>query len=125
MYTPDVDLDPEPILVALRNALRPEVLEEASGDLARVIQAVRDRGKTGELRLKVKVKPHERIPDVVEVAGEVATKIPKPDPIPQQMWTADGGRLFDHDPAQDEIPGIRPVEETDDDPGEVREEETA
>lgn len=120
----DAPLQGKPFLAALQDALRPEVLADASEQMAALVQAVKDQRKKGSLTLRIDLAPDSRVSDIVMVTARVATSPPKPDPIPKLMWTADGGHLALSDPKQHEIPGIRAVDNsdiTDDDGGDALE----
>jgi hypothetical protein len=98
-----VELDPEPFLQALRTAMRPEVLLQATDDLGELIQAVKDVGKKGRLTLTIDVVPDQRDPDVVVVTADTAIKKPRPTPNGRLLWPLDGGRLSTKNPKQLEL----------------------
>lgn len=101
---------PDPFLVALSNSLRPEVLVEATDELARVIRSVHEHGKKGSLTLKLDLTPMKNNPEVAEVAASVTGKPARPAPRATPMWPTEDGRLSRKDPRQDELPfGPRPL----------------
>lgn len=100
----DVEGGPEPFLVALGKAIRPEVLAEAGDELARVVRSVETFGKKASLTLKVDLAPMKNNPDVAEVSATVTGKPAKPDPRATPMWPDGQGRLHRNDPRQQRLP---------------------
>jgi hypothetical protein len=102
---------PEPFLVALGKALRPEILARAGDDLGAVIAAVREQGKKGRLQLTIELSPMKNVPDAVEVTAKVKATPPEPPARAKAMWPTEAGRLETSDPRQQSLPGLRPVDD--------------
>jgi len=113
MSTTDVEeqqAGPEPFLVALGKALRPEVLARAGDELGAVIAAVKEQGKKGRLTLTVELSPMKNVPDAVEVTAKVKAAPPEPPARAKAMWPTESGRLAESDPRQAQLPGLRAID---------------
>lgn len=75
---------------------------EAQDKLQELVKQCRDTGKTGELTLKLKVKPGAH--GEMLVTGTSDAKVPKPDVVSTLFFDADNGDLLREDPKQPEIP---------------------
>lgn len=106
----------EDFLVALRKALRPEVLARAGDQLAEVVTAVAEHAKKGSLTLKLDLKPLGNGHEAVEVVATTKTSVPEPTPAVRFLWPTTRGRLETSDPRQQELPGIHAVTDTKDRP---------
>lgn len=94
-----VEDGPDDFLVALRKAVRPEVLAEAAAALAEVTAAVHEERAKGKFTLVLDFKPVKNTA-VVEVTATTKAAPPTPDPSPQLLWTTPSGRLQRSDPRQ-------------------------
>lgn len=76
---------------------------ELSRELAGIVQAVNEHGKTGTLTLKIKISP-SKIDGAVEVEDEVAAKPPEAPRDAALFFSDDDGNLSRRDPRQPELP---------------------
>lgn len=104
---------PEPFLLALNKALRPEILARAGDQLGEVIAAVREQGKKGRLTLTIDLAPMKNVPDAVEVTAKVKAAPPEPPARAKAMWPTEAGRLETSDPRQAQLPGLRAIDDDD------------
>lgn len=85
---------------------------EASDALHELVEAIEATGRGGELRIVLKIKPIGQGRQVT-VMDEVVVKAPQSE-RPLAIWFPDSGSLSRRDPNQAELPGMRPVPDTDD-----------
>lgn len=78
-----------------------ELVSEASKELAMLVKAVRDTGKSGEMTIKLKIRPSG---EAMEIIGTVpAPKIPKREPKATTFFDGEDGELTRNNPAQAEM----------------------
>lgn len=89
-----------PFTDVLRDIRKGRVVEAASDQLAEVVRGVLDTNKTGELTLKLSVKPQGKNDNAVVVSAKLSTKVPRGD-LPDALFFADlEGDLLRDDPTQ-------------------------
>lgn len=81
-----------------------DCLNEASNELGRLIQAVRETGRSGKLTIEMRIEPAGR-GDVSRVFIEdtITAKIPKPQKARALFFTTEEGGLQRKDPNQTEM----------------------
>lgn len=85
-------------------------LAELSGELSKVVAAVRQTGKTGALTLTLKVAPASKgTTDVLMVESAVKTRLPEPDRGMTVFYATENNQLVRNDPRQQMLP-LRVVE---------------
>lgn len=77
-------------------------LEKLTADLAEVVTAVCETGKTGKLTLKIDVKPNGM--HGVSLDDAIETKVPQEDRGQTLFFTDDEGGVHRRDPRQHEMP---------------------
>lgn len=94
------------VLDVLRQIRNGNLVYEMSRELEKLVEAVRDTRKGGELTLKIRVKPLKAGSDALDVDADVAAKAPNP-PRPVSIFypTADN-TLSRVDPRQMRLPGV-------------------
>ena len=94
-----------PFLNTLADVRAGGAVEDLDASLADVVQAVRNTGKTGELTLKLTIKPASK-GDIVTlfVDADIKTKLPRLDKGSTVFFADDTGSLTRRDPRQGEIP---------------------
>jgi hypothetical protein len=97
------------------------VAAEAATALQAVVQAVREHGGKGLVRLDLKIEPMKGGGTALAVAGEVTFKAPRPEPPSAIFFSDDNGNLSRDDPRQQQIPGLRTVGGKDIDPDKIKE----
>lgn len=113
---------PRPFINTLADVRAGGVIDDLDDILADVVQAVRNTGKTGELTLKLTIKPASK-GDICTlfVDADIKTKLPRLDKGSTVFFADDDNSLTRRDPRQSEIP-LRAI----DDPKEpIRNLETA
>jgi hypothetical protein len=95
---------PRPFFEVLRELRAGKTNDDLAENLAQILAAVRQTGKSGELTLKLKVKPPRAGGGTYcMIEDSIATKIPKLDHGDTVFFhTADGG-LSRQDPSQQEL----------------------
>lgn len=74
-------------------------MDEATEQLGKLIMAVEQTGKGGEMLLRIKVKPAAKDSSLITITDEIATKEPKMDRAPTLMFAnKDNGSLTLDDP---------------------------
>ena len=92
-------------LVALRwGTLHDELTDE----LNKLVQVCGDTGKTGELTLKLKLKPGSG--GQIEVVDDLTVKSPKPTKTTSIMFATVENNLTREDPRQQSLEGLRSVD---------------
>lgn len=87
----------------LRDIRKGRVVDSASEELARVVRAVLDTEKPGELTLKLKIKPQGKNDNALIVSVAVASKVPQAS-LPDGLFFADlEGDLLRDDPTQQRL----------------------
>ena len=72
-------------------------------DMADLVKAINDFGKSGSITLKLELKPERGSSGevvMIDVKPDISVKLPKPDMIGQRMWPTVDGDLLRHDPDQ-------------------------
>lgn len=101
-----------PFTEMLSGLQRGVVADEAATELAEVTRAVRETGKKGQVILKLTIAPYKGNDEIVNVTGEVSSKIPKPDPAASVFYFSDDGQLTRDDPnalplfPERDVPGV-------------------
>ncbi len=76
------------------------ILEDASAELRRVVQGVKDTGKAGVLTIQIGVKPASKGQSAVVLVDKVTAKVPSEE-VEASFWFAtDEGGLQKDDPRQ-------------------------
>jgi hypothetical protein len=97
-----------------------QAVEDLTEELNRIVAAVQDTGKGGELKLSIAIKPPaRRDSNAMEVGYTISAKVPKMPAGKTIMFATPSGDLIREDPRQASLPGIREV--VDRSTGEVRE----
>lgn len=81
--------------------------DELSEAMNQLTQACTEAGKTGELVLKIKLKPN--FSGQVEILDDLTLKLPKPVRGTSIFFATPEGNLQREDPRQGELEGIREV----------------
>ena len=76
---------------------------EASAALHELTRACQDLEKSGELKIKITVKPDKGNQGQVQVIAEIDSKIPRPVPGSNIMFTTPEGLMQITDPAQGKL----------------------
>ena len=100
-----------PFINTLADVRAGGVVDDLDDTLANVVQAVRNTGKTGELTLKLTIKPASK-GDIFTlfVDADIKTKLPRLDKGSTVFFADDDNSLTPRDPRQAEIP-MRAVDE--------------
>lgn len=78
--------------------------DEATEELAKLVKAVRETGKKGELTIKLAVKMIDQsAEDTVLITPTVAAKLPSPEPRRNVFYSTHDGDLLRNDPNQGEL----------------------
>lgn len=85
--------------------------EKLSEKLNEVTRKAQEHGKSGEIVLKLKVKPAGSIGTLVDITGKVTAKIPDGDLPGSILFAKDDGTLHVEDPRQLKLKTIAPVRE--------------
>lgn len=93
-----------PIVDTLRDLRQGAVLDEASEELHRIVQAVRDTGKAGKLTITLTVKPFDKNADILNIEDKVVAVVPAPVKGGTVMFATAEGNLSRRDPRQGELP---------------------
>lgn len=92
-----------PFTDVLRDIRRGRVVDAASEDLAKVVRAVLDTNKPGELTLKLTIKPQGKGDNALIVSAKLSTKEPQA-ALPDALFFADfDGDLLRDDPTQNRM----------------------
>lgn len=83
--------------------------EEATEALNDLVHATTETGKTGELVLKIKMKPIGGKAGQMELDTEVKTKLPSPTRGKTILFTTPDNNLSRQDPRQQSLEGVRDV----------------
>lgn len=83
--------------------------EKLSEKLNEVTRKAREHGKSGEITLKIKVKPAGSIGTMVDITGKVTAKIPDGDLPGSILYAQDDGTLHVDDPRQLKLRTVAPV----------------
>lgn len=103
------------------NALRyGQLHQELTDNLHKLTKACQDTGKTGEMILKIKIKPGKA--GQMELIDEIKTKLPEFERGSTILFTTPEGVLQREDPRQLKLEGLRMV---DHETGEIKEIKTA
>lgn len=92
----------------LRDMRFGETLDELSDEFNKLVQAVEDTGRPGEIILSIKLKPSTA--GAIEVTDLIKTKLPPPQKGTSLFFATPEGNLVRNDPRQSEIPGLKQVE---------------
>lgn len=84
--------------------------DELNDKLRELVLAVAQSGKSGSISLTIKIKPASK-GGPLEVHDDVKMTLPRPDRSSTYLYNTDDGGLTRNDPAQEELPGIRAVED--------------
>jgi hypothetical protein len=76
---------------------------EASEALQKVVEAVRETGKAGEVTVRIKVQPFKGDRNRMIVTDEIKAKAPDPDREAAIWYAAEGGKLQREDPRQQRL----------------------
>lgn len=77
---------------------------QASDSLEKLVRAVRETNKSGELTIVLKIKPRGRDAGQVEVTGTVKLSAPIADVAPSMFFATDKGELLRDNPSQSHFP---------------------
>lgn len=95
---------PRPFLETLRELRAGRTLDDLAENLAEIVTAVRATGKSGELTLKLKVKPPKAGgSSYLMVEDSIAAKVPKLDHGDTVFFHTRDGGLSRQDPSQAEL----------------------
>lgn len=92
---------------------------DATAELAKVVQAVADLGKSGKLVVELLVEPADQDGRVVAIGGRITAKPPQPNPAVSIYYPDEAGGLHRDDPYQKRLPGLKPGERVDAGTGEI------
>lgn len=84
-----------------------ETLDEISEEFNKLVSAVENTGKQGELTFKVKLKPSSS--GAIEVIDDITSKIPKLARGTSLFFATPEGNLVRNNPRQDDLPGLKEV----------------
>ena len=78
----------------------------ADAQLADLVAAVKEHGRSGELRLSIKLKPATDADEVQQVvaSGSITLKLPAPKSVESILFTANDDGLSLRDPRQPNLP---------------------
>ena len=94
-----------PFFHTLRELRAGMTLEDLSGEMAKVVQAVRETGKKGSLTLTLTVKPPRKGGAVyLTVEDEITAKVPTLDHSDTVFFFGPNGALTRSDPSQQDLP---------------------
>lgn len=88
--------------LALGELRKGNAVSDLSAEMARVVQAVTETGKPGELNLKLIIRPNKD-GETVSITDKIAPKIPKPDTKATNFFTGEDGQLTRDNPRQPDI----------------------
>lgn len=115
-----------PILKTERQTLEnflsqvPDVSEDTRDTLNDLVHACTETGKTGEMTLKIKIKPIAGKAGQVEIDANVTAKMPQPTRGKTILFANEKNGLQRTDPRQQTIDGVRTVTEEADQQRKVR-----
>ena len=89
----------KPITETLRHVRGGLLITEASEQLAEVVKAVENTGKSGKLIIELQVKKLSRS-GALEVIDKVTAKVPAEAPLSTMMYPTPDGNLITEDPRQ-------------------------
>lgn len=90
----------------MRDVRGGEVLEDLSNKLQELVAAVQSTGGSGELSLKISVKPMKGSTEAVVVTDDIKCKTPVLKSAGTVMFPTPEGNLQRNHPKQDDLPGI-------------------
>ena len=88
-----------PITDTLRHVRGGELIDEASEQLAKVVQAVDATGKAGTLTIKLRIKKISRS-GALEILDDVTSVVPEDEKLTTLMFPTPEGNLVTSDPRQ-------------------------
>ncbi len=94
------------VLDVLKQIRQGHLVYEMNQEVEKVVEAVRDTRKGGELTLKIKIKPLKAGSDALDVDAEVTAKIPKPPRPVSIFYPTQDNTLSRTDPRQMRLPGV-------------------
>jgi hypothetical protein len=80
------------------------LIDEVTEAIAEAAQAVVMTQKAADVTIKIKLRPGRHAENAIELVGECANKIPKPDVKPSMFFMDDDGSLLRNDPNQHDLP---------------------
>jgi hypothetical protein len=87
-----------------------ETIDELSEEFNKLVQAVENTGRAGELTLQIKLKPSTA--GAIELTDLVKVKLPPQQKGTSLFFATPEGNLVRNDPRQKEIPGLKEVAAT-------------
>jgi len=90
----------------MREVRAGQVLEELDTKLQQLVQSVQSTGGSGELVLKISVKPMKGSTEACVVTDDIKLKVPEIKNAGTVMFPTPEGNLSRKHPRQEEIPGI-------------------
>jgi hypothetical protein len=100
-----------PFMDTLRELGRGDCHDELTEEMAKLVQTVRERGKAGELTLKVKLKPAGKgESDMLVLEHAISTKLPPRERPQTIMFATEDGELTRRDPRQMDLEDLRPID---------------
>jgi len=96
-----------PFTDVLRDMRFGETIEELGIEFNKLVQAVEDTGRGGEMTLSIKLKPSTA--GAIELTDVVKVKLPPPQKGTSLFFATPEGNLVRNDPRQKEIPGLKEV----------------
>jgi hypothetical protein len=96
-----------PFTDVLRDMRYGETLDELGEEFNKLVQAVENTGRAGELTLSIKLKPSTA--GAIEVTDLVKVKMPPQQKGTSLFFATPEGNLMRNDPRQKEIPGLKEV----------------
>ncbi|MDB5988887.1 MAG: hypothetical protein JWQ10_290 [Herbaspirillum sp.] len=97
-----------PFTDVLRDMRFGETLDELGEEFNKLVQAVENTGRAGEMTLQIKLKPSTA--GAIELTDLVKVKLPAPQKGTSLFFATPEGNLVRNDPRQKEIPGLKEVE---------------
>lgn len=79
---------------------------ELDQEIERLVEAVKDTGKGGEITLKLTVKPLKAGSKTLDVGGAVKSKLPEKPHDASIFYATQDNRLVRNDPDQMQMPGM-------------------
>lgn len=96
-----------PFTDVIRDMRFGETLEELSEEFNKLVQAVENTGRPGELVISIKLKPSTA--GAIELTDLIKTKLPAPKKGTSLFFATPEGNLVRNDPRQREIPGLKEI----------------
>lgn len=97
-----------PFTDVLRDMRFGETLDELGEEFNKLVQAVENTGRAGEMTFSIKLKPSTA--GAIELTDAIKVKLPPPQKGTSLFFATPEGNLVRNDPRQADIPGLKQVE---------------